>query len=194
MALPGTTKKSLACSKQTASQSGDVKKLKELYMLSLKAMDFSQLHAIYRLWLSENKSVIHYLQVATYAASNGALELCMSRTLHPRPEYHGNLTLSIPTEYRHMALFPVRAQPSLNQSTFAKRSLVNNHVLQPVKKFLGRTTWDRREYESIVKIDIFTPVNIAIMHYIWVEINPHPVLVPTNKSTGSGLNLKSTNS
>ena len=58
MALPGTTKKSLACSEQTASQSGDVKKLKELYMLSLKATDFTQLHTIYRLWVSENESVI----------------------------------------------------------------------------------------------------------------------------------------
>ncbi|PWA87447.1 hypothetical protein CTI12_AA131020 [Artemisia annua] len=58
MARPGTTKKPLACSEQTASQSGDVKKLKELYMLSLKATDFTQLHAIYRLWVSENESVI----------------------------------------------------------------------------------------------------------------------------------------
>ncbi|GKD16494.1 hypothetical protein Tco_1205652 [Tanacetum coccineum] len=54
MVVPGTTKKSLACSEQTASHSGDVKNLKELYMLSFKATDFTQLHGIYRLWVSEN--------------------------------------------------------------------------------------------------------------------------------------------
>ncbi|GKF15343.1 hypothetical protein Tco_0056805, partial [Tanacetum coccineum] len=54
MVVQGTTKKSLACSEQTASHSGDVKNLKELYMLSFKATDFTQLHGIYRLWVSEN--------------------------------------------------------------------------------------------------------------------------------------------
>ncbi|GKE89453.1 hypothetical protein Tco_1566928, partial [Tanacetum coccineum] len=49
MAVPGTTKKSLACSEQTASYFGDAKNLKELYMLSFKATDFTQLHGIYRL-------------------------------------------------------------------------------------------------------------------------------------------------
>ncbi|XP_024972285.1 uncharacterized protein LOC112511096 [Cynara cardunculus var. scolymus] len=52
--LPATTKKSVATSQQTANdlQSGDVKKLKDLYRLSLKETDFSQLHAIHRLWVS----------------------------------------------------------------------------------------------------------------------------------------------
>ncbi|KAL8252724.1 hypothetical protein R6Q59_036417 [Mikania micrantha] len=49
VAFPAVTNKSLAASSQ---KTGDVNKLKELYMLSLKATDFSQLHAIYRLWLS----------------------------------------------------------------------------------------------------------------------------------------------
>ncbi|XP_071737832.1 uncharacterized protein [Rutidosis leptorrhynchoides] len=51
VALPSTTKRPSASSNQ---QTGDVKKLKELYMLSLKANDFSQLHAIHKLWVSPN--------------------------------------------------------------------------------------------------------------------------------------------
>nr|XP_043612546.1 uncharacterized protein LOC122584449 [Erigeron canadensis] len=46
--LPASAKKSVVSFQQT----GDVKKLKELYKLSLKTTDFSQLHAIYRLWVS----------------------------------------------------------------------------------------------------------------------------------------------
>lgn len=50
VAVPSTTKKSqIAASHQTG---GDIKKLKDLYMLSLKATDFSQLHAIHNLWAS----------------------------------------------------------------------------------------------------------------------------------------------
>ncbi|KAJ9560319.1 hypothetical protein OSB04_005479 [Centaurea solstitialis] len=54
VALPATEKKTAAASQQTANalQPGDVKKLKELYRLSLKETDFSQLHAIHRLWVS----------------------------------------------------------------------------------------------------------------------------------------------
>ncbi|KAK9053789.1 hypothetical protein SSX86_024863 [Deinandra increscens subsp. villosa] len=48
LALPAATNKSVAPPQQT----GDVKKLKEMYMLSLKATDLSQLHAIYKLWVS----------------------------------------------------------------------------------------------------------------------------------------------
>ncbi|KAI7729447.1 hypothetical protein M8C21_026086 [Ambrosia artemisiifolia] len=48
VALPAATNKSVAPSQQT----GDVNKLKNMYMLSLKATDFSQLHAIYKLWVS----------------------------------------------------------------------------------------------------------------------------------------------
>lgn len=48
VALPAVTNKSVTPSQQTA----DVKKLKEMYMLSLKATDFSQVHAIYKLWVS----------------------------------------------------------------------------------------------------------------------------------------------
>ncbi|XP_076900260.1 uncharacterized protein LOC143554375 [Bidens hawaiensis] len=48
VALPAATNKSVTPSQQTA----DVKKLKEMYMLSLKATDFSQVHAIYKLWVS----------------------------------------------------------------------------------------------------------------------------------------------
>lgn len=54
VALPNSTNKSSsASSKQNQpSNSEDVRKLKELYRLSLKATDFSQLHAMHRLWMS----------------------------------------------------------------------------------------------------------------------------------------------
>lgn len=48
VALPTTTKKSVAATQQM----GDVKKLKDMYMLSLKDTNFSQLHAIHKLWVS----------------------------------------------------------------------------------------------------------------------------------------------
>ncbi|KAF5809406.1 putative tetratricopeptide-like helical domain superfamily [Helianthus annuus] len=48
VALPAATNKSVASSQQT----GDANKLKDMYMLSLKATEFSQLHAIYKLWVS----------------------------------------------------------------------------------------------------------------------------------------------
>ncbi|KAI3736715.1 hypothetical protein L2E82_26699 [Cichorium intybus] len=50
--LPAATKKPVANSQQTTLPSVDLNKLKDLYRLSLKATDFTQLQAIHKLWAS----------------------------------------------------------------------------------------------------------------------------------------------
>lgn len=52
VALPTNTKKPLATSQQSTLPSGDLNKLKDLYRLSLKATEFTQLQAIHKLWAS----------------------------------------------------------------------------------------------------------------------------------------------
>ncbi|CAI9266684.1 unnamed protein product [Lactuca saligna] len=52
VALPTNTKKPIATSQQSTLPSGDLNKLKDLYRLSLKATEFTQLQAIHKLWVS----------------------------------------------------------------------------------------------------------------------------------------------
>ncbi|CAH1443069.1 unnamed protein product [Lactuca virosa] len=52
VALPTNTKKPIPTSQQSTLPSGDLNKLKDLYRLSLKATEFTQLQAIHKLWAS----------------------------------------------------------------------------------------------------------------------------------------------